>query len=102
MQLRAPCSRVRFIQAIANGNTPDAFFAHLLSSQTMSDGYQHLPQAGKAHHHRSCLLLMVEETRQHAQHICEEAAFVQKVAQDIVRMSRLARHRRRRVDVLHG
>jgi hypothetical protein len=37
---------------------------------------------------------MAEEMRQHAQQICAEAAGAQEVAKDMVRMSRLARHRR--------
>ena len=82
-----------FIQAIAEGNTPEAFFEDLTSSQTMSSGHQH--QAGKERLHPSFLLLMAEEIRQHAQQICEEAAGAQEVAKDMVRMSRLARHRRR-------
>jgi hypothetical protein len=84
-----------FIQAIADGNTPEAFFAHLTSSQTRSSGHQHQHQGGKEPLHRSFLLLMAEEMRQHAQQICEEAAGAQEVAKDMVRMSRLARHRRR-------
>ena len=84
-----------FIQAIADGNTPDAFFAHLTSSQTRSSGQKHQHQGGKEPLHRSFLFLMAEEMRQHAQQICEEAAGAQEVAKDMVRMSRLARHRRR-------
>jgi hypothetical protein len=86
---------LRFIQALADGNTPEAFFAYLPSSQTMESGTTNQHQAGKEHHHRSFLLLMAEEVRQHAQQICEEAAGAQAVAKDMVRMSRLARHRRR-------
>jgi len=76
-----------FIQALADGNTPEDFFAHLASAQTMDRGAKH--------QHRSCLFLLAEEARQHAQHICEEAACVQEVAKDMVQMSRLARQRRR-------
>ena len=86
-----------FIQAIAEGNTPEDFFAHLTSSQRMSSGSEHQPQAGQEHLHRSCLLLLAEGIRQHAQHVCAEAAVAQEVAKDMVRMSRLARHRRRSV-----
>jgi hypothetical protein len=85
----------RFIQTLADGNTPETFFAHLPSSPTMSDGRQHLLQAGKEHRHRSCLLLMVEETRQHAQQIFEDAAGAQEVAKAMVRMCRQAQQRRR-------
>jgi hypothetical protein len=84
-----------FIQAIADGNTPEAFFAHLTSSQTRSSGQKHPRQAGQAHPRRSFLFLLAEEIRQHSQHVCEEAAVVQEVAKDMVRMSQLARHRRR-------
>src|SRR5262249_10587444 len=61
-----------FIQAIADGNTPEAFFAHLTSSQTRSSGQKHQHQGGKEPLHRSFLFLMCEEIRQHAQQICEE------------------------------
>jgi hypothetical protein len=84
-----------FIQAIAEGNTPEAFFAHLSSSQTVSSGKQHRHQAGQEHLHPSLLLLIAEEARQHAQKICEEAADAQELAKDRVRMSRLARERRK-------
>jgi hypothetical protein len=36
-----------FIQAIADGNTPDAFFAYLPSSQIMESGTTNQHQAGK-------------------------------------------------------
>jgi hypothetical protein len=84
-----------FIQALADGNTPDASFAHLTSSQTRSGGTKHRHQAGKAHLHRSFLFLLAEATCQHAQHICEEAAVLQECAKDLVQRKRLARHRRR-------
>src|SRR5437867_482077 len=50
-----------FIQAIAHGNPPAAFFAHLTSSQTMSSGQKNRHQAGKAPLQRSFLLLVAEE-----------------------------------------
>jgi hypothetical protein len=84
-----------FIQALADGNTPEAFFAHLTSSLTLSSEQKHQHQAGKEHLDGSFLLLIAEEARQRSQHICEEAADVQEVAKDMVQMSRLARHRRR-------
>ena len=84
-----------FIQALADGNTPEAFFAHLSSSQTRSSGQQNQHQAGKEHLRSSFLMLIAEEIRQHSQLICEEAAGAQEVAKDMVQMSRLARHRRR-------
>jgi len=84
-----------FIQAIADGHTPEAFFTHLTSSQPMTSGTKHRHQAEKEPLHRSFLFLLAKETCQHAQRVCEEAAVVQEVAKDIVRMSRLARHRRR-------
>ena len=84
-----------FVQALADGNTPDAFFAPLTSSQTRSSGTKHRHQAGQEHLYRSFLFLLAEEIRQHSQHVCEEAAVAQEVAKDMVRMSRLARQRRR-------
>ena len=84
-----------FIQAIADGNTPDAFFAPLTSSQTRSSGTTHRHQAGKAHLPRSFLFLMAEATCQHAQHVCEEAAVLQELAKDTVQRMRLVRQRRR-------
>jgi hypothetical protein len=82
-----------FIQAIADGNTPEAFFAQLPSAQTRDSGTKN--KARTAHPHRSFLLLIAEETRQHSQHICEEAAVIQELAKDMVQMTRLARQRRR-------
>ena len=39
----------RFIQALADGNTPEAFFAYLTSSPTRSNGTKHRHQAGQEH-----------------------------------------------------
>ncbi len=85
----------RFIQAIADGHTSEAFFAHLPWAQTNSGGHQHQHEASKEPLHPSLLLLIAEEIRQHSQHICEEAAVAQAGAKDMVRLSRLARQRRR-------
>ena len=90
-----------FIQALADGNTPEAFFAHLPSSQTMSSGHQHQHQAGKERLHGSLLFLLAQETRQLSQQLFEAAAGAQEVAKAMVQRSRLARHRRRGHDVLH-
>jgi hypothetical protein len=84
-----------FIHALADGNTPEAFFAHLPSSQPMTSEKMNPHQAEQEHLHRSLLFLLAEEACQHAQRVCEAAAVVQEVAKDIVRMSRLARQRRR-------
>ena len=99
------CSRCRgyywmyqwhyFIQALADGHTPEAFFAHLLSSQTRSSGHKHQHQAGKEPLHGSLLLLLAQETRQISKQLFEAAAGAQEVAKDMVRMSRLTRQRRR-------
>ena len=99
------CSRCRgyywmyqwhcFIQAIADGNTPEAFFAPLPSSQTMSSGQTHQHQAGKERLHGSLLLLLVQDTRQLSKHLFEAAARAQARAQDMVRRTRLRRQRRR-------
>jgi hypothetical protein len=83
-----------FIQALVDGNTPAAFFAHLPSSQTISSGKEHRHEAGKEHPHRSHFFLRIEETCQHSQHICEEAARAQERAREMMQISRLARHRR--------
>jgi hypothetical protein len=84
-----------FIHAIADGHTPEAFFAHLTSSPTRSSETKNQPQAVKEHRHRSFLFLLAEEARQHAQYICEAAAGAQEVAKEIVQMSRLQRKKRR-------
>src|SRR5215510_4377616 len=76
-----------FIQAIADGNTPEAFFAHLPSSQTMASGHQHQHQAGKERLHPSFLLLIAKETRQISKQLFEAAVGAQEVAKDMVRMS---------------
>ena len=83
-----------FIQALADGNTPEAFFAHLPSSQTISSGTKHRHEAGKEHPQRSRFFLSIEETCQHSQHMCEEAALAQQEAQEIVRLCELAQQRR--------
>jgi len=85
----------RFIQALADGNTPEVFFAHLPSSQTMSSGHKHQHQAGKERLHGSLLFLLAQETRQLSKQLFEAAAGAQEVAKAMVQRSRLARHRRR-------
>jgi hypothetical protein len=84
-----------FIQAIADGNTPEAFFAPLPSAQTRSTGTTPRHQAGKAPLPRSFLLLLAEATSQRSQRVCAEAAALQACAKDLVQRKRLARHRRR-------
>jgi len=84
-----------FIQAIADGHTPEAFFAPLTASSTRSSGTKHWPKASKTRPCPSLLFLLVAETRQRAQHVCEAAAGAQEVAKEIVQRSRRARHRRR-------
>jgi hypothetical protein len=83
-----------FIQALADGNTPEAFFAHLTSSQTRSSETTHRYHAGKACPRRSCLLLLTAETHQRSQQICEQAARAQQEAHESVRLYALARQRR--------
>jgi hypothetical protein len=83
-----------FIQALADGNPPAAFFAHLPSSQTMSRGTKHRHEAGKEPPQRARFLLIIEETCQHSQHICEAAASAQERAREMRQMSVRARHRR--------
>jgi hypothetical protein len=83
-----------FIQALADGNTPDAFFASLPSSQTMESESTHRHEAGKEHVHRSCLVLRTAETQQRAQQLCAEAARAQQEAHERVRLYALARQRR--------
>ena len=83
-----------FIQALADGNPPEAFFAHLPSSPTIASGTKHRHEAGKAPPQRSRFFLIIEETCQHSQHICDEAARAQERAREIVQMSVLAWHRR--------
>jgi len=79
----------RFIQALAEGNPPDAFFASLPSSQRMASGTPYRHQAGRAHPHRFCPLLSAtatrqhcQATRQHSQHLCGEAAGAQERARE--------------------
>jgi hypothetical protein len=84
-----------FIQAIADGNTPEVFFTHLTSSQTVSSEQKHRHQAGQEHLHRSFLVLLAEEACQRAQRVCEEAAVVQELTKDTVQRIRQARQRRR-------
>src|SRR5262249_27403370 len=84
-----------FIQVLADGHTPEAYFAHLTASQTMPSGTTHRPRGGQAPLPRSCLVLSAEATCQHAQRVCEEAAVLQKLAKDMGQRRRLERHRRR-------
>ena len=92
-----------FIQALADGHTPETFFAHLTGSQPRSSGTTRRHQTGKAPLHRSFLVLIAEATCQHSQRVCEEAAVLQELTKDMVQRIRLARQRRRSVrDVLHG
>jgi len=83
-----------FIQALAEGHTPEAFFAPLTSSPTRSSGTTHRPQAGQARPRRSCSRLLTAETHQRSQHLCEEAARAQQEAHERVRLYALARQRR--------
>jgi hypothetical protein len=85
----------RFIQALADGHTPEAFFEDLTFSQTVSSEKKNQHKTGQEHPRRSFLLLVAEETRQISKQLFEAAAGAQEVAKDIVRMSRLARERRR-------
>ena len=84
----------RFIQALADGNTPEAFFAYLTSSATRSSETKNQHQAVKEYPHRSFLFLIAEEARQHAQSICEAAAGAQEVTKEMVLTSRLQRKKR--------
>lgn len=83
-----------FIQAIADGNTPEAFFAHLPSAPTTSS--EHQQEARREPLHPSLLLPLAEETRQHAQHICDAAAGAHERARTMVQRTRLERQRRRK------
>src|SRR5262249_15930455 len=61
-----------FIQVIAEGNTPEDFFAHRTSSQTRSSGQKNQHQIGKEHLHGSFLFLITEKICQRARYTCEE------------------------------
>jgi hypothetical protein len=52
------------------------------------------PQIAQERPRRSFLFLIVEESHQHAKHVCQEALIAQQEAQERVRMSQLARQRR--------
>jgi hypothetical protein len=84
-----------FIQAVADGKTPEAFFAPLSAAPARSSEQHHQHKIEKELLHPSLLVLLAKETCQHAQHICDEAAVLQDIAQDMVQRMRLARHRRR-------
>jgi hypothetical protein len=86
-----------FIQALADGNPPDAFFAPLPSARMRSSGTTHRHQVEQARPHRSRLVRLAQETRQLSRHLFEAAAGAQARAQDMVRRSRHARHRQRGV-----
>ncbi len=52
-------------------------------------------KTAKEHLCRSFLILLVEETCQHAKQLCKEAAIAREISQDITLKSYLARQRRR-------
>jgi len=83
-----------FIQAIADGHTPSAFFAQLPSSPTRSSEPTHRHQAETDRPRRACLSLLIAETRQHAQRLCDEAARAQQAAHAARRLAQCARQRR--------
>lgn len=83
-----------FIQVLAQGNAPDAYFAALTASQPMSHETEIQPKGEKAHPYCAYLLRRAEATLQHAQHICDEALGAQVRAQEIRQRSALARQRR--------
>jgi hypothetical protein len=84
-----------FIQALAEGHTPAAFFAQLPATPTRSGGTTHRHQAGQARPRRACLFRLTAQTRQRAQHICAAAARAQAVAKARVRRARRAGQQRR-------
>jgi hypothetical protein len=55
---------------------------------------QHAQNSGKKRSHRGFLYLIIEESHQHAKHVCEAALVAQQEAQEIIRMSQRARQRR--------
>jgi hypothetical protein len=57
------------------------------------DTEQQNHKTGNKHPSRSFLYLIVEETHQHAKQICQNAAVARERAQEIRRMSRLARQK---------
>ncbi len=91
-----------FIQALADGNTPEAFFAHLTSSPTRSSETKHRHQAGTDRPRRACLSLITAETRQHAQRLCDEAARAQQEAHAAIRLAQCTRQRRQSEHVERG
>jgi hypothetical protein len=66
------------------------------------DTEQQNQKTGNKRPSRSFLYLIVEETHQHAKQICQHAAVARERAQEIRRMSRLARQKSRRAhEVIH-
>ena len=100
---------LRFIQALAEGNTPDAFFAHLPASQSVSRGTKHRHQAGLAPALASASqrVQALQETLHHlyesAQQACTRAEIVRQTAQATREQCQQTRHIRAMMrQVLHG
>jgi len=100
---------LRFTQALADGNTPDAFFAHLPSSQRMARGTKHQHKAGLDSYLAitSQRVQAIQETLEQicasVQRACTRAAMVRQTAQATREQCQRTRHMRARIrQVLHG
>ena len=98
-----------FIQALADGKTPETFFAHLPASQRMSHGNKNRHQVERQHSlaRASQRVLEIQETLHHicesAQRAWTQAHSVQQTAQAIQVQCRYTRYLRTRIrQVLYG
>ena len=98
----------RFIQALADGNPPDAFFAHLLSSQRMASRTTNPPQAACDHslNHASLgvhgIHLALDDIHEAAQQARTRAHIAQQTAQATREQCQRTRHMRATMwQVLH-
>jgi hypothetical protein len=99
----------RFIQALADGSPPDAFFAQLPSSQRTSSGTRNPPQAGRGPSRARAAQKMheLQQTLDHicafAQQACTKAEIVRQTTQATRTRCQQTRHRRAMMrQRLHG
>jgi len=100
---------LRFIQALAEGNPPDAFFAQLPSSQRMASGTQDRHQVGLAHALDSAALggygiqLALDDIHETAQQARTRAEMTRQTTQATREQCQRTRHRWALMrQVLHG
>jgi hypothetical protein len=96
---------LRFTQALAHGNTPEAFFAHLLSSQRMASENKNAHEAGLDHTLDRAFHIQPEldDLYETAQQVWTRAHLARQTAQVTRAQCQQTRHRRAMMrQVLYG